>query len=104
MKAMIFLRRRQDLSREQFRDWWLKKHRPLAEALPGLKRHTFNWLDGDLYDAVVEQWFDNREAMMTAYDSDAGRAVVADSQAHVSWRKRALVEEFPFEVDAGARA
>ncbi len=98
VKAMIFLSRRPDLSREAFRDWWLGRHRALAEKLPGLKRHAFNLLADGPYDAVVEQWFETAEAMAASYDTEAGKAVVADSAVHISNRKRVIVEEFAFEI------
>jgi uncharacterized protein (TIGR02118 family) len=98
VKAMIFLARRPDLSREAFRDWWLGSHRALAEQLPGLRRHTFNLVDDGPYDAVVEQWFDSADTMAACYDTDAGKAVIADSAAHVANRRRVIVEEFAFDV------
>lgn len=100
VKAMIFLARRADLPREAFRDWWLGPHRALAERLPGLRRHAFNLLEGDPHDAVVEQWFDSEESMTACYETSAGKAVIADSAAHTSNRKRVVVEEFAFDVPA----
>jgi uncharacterized protein (TIGR02118 family) len=98
VKAMIFLARRPDLSREAFRDWWLGSHRTLAEMLPGLRRHAFNLLADGPYDAVVEQWFDTAQAMANCYDTDAGKAVVADSAAHTASRRRVVVDEIAFDV------
>lgn len=98
VKAMIFLKRRAGLSREAFRDWWLGTHRTLAEGLPGLRRHAFNLLEDGPYDAVVEQWFDTTGAMVACYDTDAGKAVIANSAAHTANRKRVVVEEFAFDV------
>jgi uncharacterized protein (TIGR02118 family) len=98
-KAVIFLTRRGDLSRDAFRSWWLGSHRKLAEDLPGLRRHTFNLLPEDApCDAVVEQWFDSREALEGAYQTPAGKRVAADSAAHVSARTRLVVEEFAFTL------
>ena len=96
VKAMIFLKRRDGLSLDEFRLWWLDVHRPLAEKLPGLRRHAFNLLADGPCDAVVEQWFDSEDAMRSSYDTAAGRAVFADSQAHVRDRERVLVEEHVF--------
>ena len=98
-KAVIFLTRRGGLSREDFRTWWLDSHRPLAEQLPGLRRHTLNLLpEGAPCDAVVEQWFETREALESAYQSAAGQAVAADSAAHISSRTRLVVEEHAFTL------
>lgn len=98
-KMMIFLRRRADLTPDAFARWWLETHRPLAERLPGLLRHTFNRLpDGAPYDAVVEQWFETADAAAAAYGCPAGEAVARDSAAHVSDRVRVAVEDHDFAL------
>lgn len=98
-KAMIFLTRHPGTTREAFCNWWLGEHRALAEKLPGLRHHTLNLLpEGSPYDAVVEQWFDSAEALETAYQCEAGRAVAADSSAHVSSRQRLAVSEHAFDL------
>ena len=98
-KAMIFLTRQPGTTREAFCRWWLGEHRALAEQLPGLRYHALNLLpEGAPYDAVVEQWFDSAEALETAYQSEAGRAVAADSSSHVSFRQRLAVSEHAFDV------
>lgn len=96
---MIFLTRREGVSREAFADWWLTQHRPLAERLPGLRSHAFNLLPGDgPVDAIVEQWFESPEALMACYDTDAGRAVVADSARFVGERRRVMVDDHNFQI------
>jgi uncharacterized protein (TIGR02118 family) len=100
-KMMIFLKRRADLSQASFARWWLDRHRPMAERLPGLRRHSFNLLpDGSPFDAVVEQWFDSLEAAETAYAGVTGGEVAADSLAHVSDRLRVGVEAHDFRLDS----
>lgn len=95
-KAMIFLTRREDLTPEAFRRWWLEEHRPLALGLPGLRRMVINLVDegpeGGI-DGISELWFDTREAFEAAYATEHGKAVAADSMAHVQSRVRYLVEE-----------
>ncbi len=95
-KAMIFLTRREDLSPEAFRRWWLEEHRPLALGLPGLRRMVINLVDecpdGGI-DGISELWFDSREAFVEAYATDHGKAVAADSMAHVQSRVRYFVTE-----------
>lgn len=100
-KAMIFLKRRPDMSAAAFHAWWLTDHRQLAERLPGLVRHSFNALpDGAPYDAVVEQWFETASLMNACYGSDAGRAVAADSSAHTLLRIRVVADAHDFEMPA----
>ena len=98
IKAVILLKRRDDMSLEDFSDWMLKEHVPLAVKLEGLKRYQVNIAtepDND-FDGVSELWFDSEAAMLAAYGSDHGKAVAADSMAHVKDRKRIVVQEHPF--------
>ncbi len=102
VKMMIFLKRGEGITREAFADWWLNRHRPLAEGLAGLRRHAFNLLpEGSPFDAVVEQWFETTADATGCYDTPEGRAVAADSQAQVSLRVRLAADEWTF-IPAGA--
>lgn len=95
-KAMILLKRRDDMSPAQFADWWLGAHAPLARALPGLRGARFNLVEGDgsgPVDGVSELWFDSREAFDAAYATEHGKRVAADSMANVSKRERLFVAE-----------
>ncbi|MBU6201702.1 MAG: EthD family reductase [Acidobacteria bacterium] len=95
-KAAILLFRREDATHEQFAQWWLGQHQPLARQLPGLRRAVFNVVqqpgEGDP-DGIAELWFDSREAFDAAYASEIGAQVVADSMANVSARRRLFVDE-----------
>jgi uncharacterized protein (TIGR02118 family) len=44
-------------------------------------------------DGIAELWFDSREAFDAAYATDEGKAVLADTLAHVAARVRLLVSE-----------
>jgi uncharacterized protein (TIGR02118 family) len=94
MKVMVGLVRRDDMSREDFRQWWLEEHAPLARTLPGVRRIRFNVLDeGAPFDGIAELWFDSAEAADAAYTTEIGKAVAADSIAHVASRVRMLADE-----------
>jgi len=100
---MIFLSRAERLDRQAFADWWLERHKPLAERLPGLQRHCFNLLpEGAPFDAVVEQWFADEAAAVACYDTPEGRAVAEDSAAHVRFRLRVEAVEQGFPIAPGA--
>jgi len=96
-KAIILLTRREDATHAAFRSWWLERHAPLARQLPGVRRLVFDLVDdeGALYDGISELWFDSRQAFESAYATEIGRAVAADSMANVSRRVRLFVEEHP---------
>ena len=62
----------------------------------GVRGATFNLVAGDgssAYDGISELWFDDQAAFEAAYATDHGRAVAADSMAHVSRRERLFVAE-----------
>lgn len=91
---MVGLVRREDMSREDFRRWWIDEHAPLARTLPGVRRIRFNVLDDDApFDGIAELWFDSAEDADAAYATDIGKAVAADSMAHVASRVRMLADE-----------
>jgi len=98
IKAVILLKRRDGMSLQDFSDWMLKEHVPMALKLDGLKRYQVNIArssDGP-YDGVAELWFDSEDAMLAAYASEHGKAVAADSLAHVKTRQRVVVVKFTF--------
>lgn len=93
-KAVILLRRRDDMTPEEFRQWWLHEHAPLAAQLPGVRRIVFNAAaDNDEVDGVSELWFDSEQAFVDAYATELGKQVAADSIAHVRSRTRLFVTE-----------
>lgn len=93
-KAVILLRRRDDMTPEQFRTWWLDEHAPLAAQLPGALRVVFNLCEpGGEVDGVSELWFDDEAAFTAAYAGELGQRVAADSIAHVAGRTRLFVTE-----------
>ena len=88
---MGLLRKRPDLSTDQFRRHWREVHGPLAAKLPGLRAYHQNHVvdktqlaidhargNWDL-DGISELWFDDRDSMVNAIASDAYKAVAADS-------------------------
>ncbi len=93
-KAIILLSRREDMSPEQFRTWWLHEHAPLAAQLPGVRRIVFNATDDtDDTDGISELWFDSQADFEAAYTTELGKSVAADSMAHVRSRTRLFVTE-----------
>jgi uncharacterized protein (TIGR02118 family) len=95
IKIVFCLRRRSDLSREQFQAYWLTRHAPLvrshADAL-GIRRYVQVHSIGDAisaavagprhspepFDGVAELWLDSLDALMTSGTSEAGRAAAAE--------------------------
>jgi len=92
IKLVFTLRRRPDMSREEFQRYWREQHAPLvarnAEAL-GIRRYVqTHACDTDLdetlagareseprfYDGVAELWWDSIEELIAAATSEAGEA------------------------------
>ena len=96
-KAVILLTRKDGMSKDEFRNWMLVQHSPLARQLPGLRKLVFNIVENDdvEYDGVSELWFDSREAFDGAYATEVGKGVAADSLANVRARIRLFTDEQP---------
>ena len=90
---------------EDFANWWLEVHAPMARTLPGLKQAVFNLnrnAEGEDYDGVSELWFESEADFTAAYASDIGQRVAADSIANVAKRERLLVESHMIFGDTNA--
>lgn len=102
-RTMTFLKRRSDLERAAFFDWWLNHHAPLVVKVPGLKRYIISLAavpQDDTFDGVAELWFDDAEALAQGFAGEAGKIARADGAAHTSRLERLHVDEYPF-VDTG---
>ena len=90
------------MTHDEFAQWWLGEHRPLAEQLPNLRRAIFNLVDYSSeepsVDGVSELWFDSKEDFEAAYASQIGIQTADDSIAHVSSRVRMFVTEAELTV------
>lgn len=95
-KAMIILKRRDDLEFEAFKSHWLGHHAALVRQLPNIRKAVFNFATdqgtGDV-DAVSELWFDSEQDFLDAYASETGRKVTEDALARVSRRERVMLSE-----------
>lgn len=83
LKFMVVVYRRKGFTRAQFRHHLEKIHGPLARQLPGLKRYRQNHVCKDPkrqpgWDAIVELYFDDWDAMEAAWASPQGAASDAD--------------------------
>ncbi len=93
-KAIILLKRKENMTHEEFEHWWITEHAPLARQLPKVRKICFNLAnDGGAYDGVSELWFDSKEDFENAYATDLGKSVAADSLAHLAARERLFVTE-----------
>jgi uncharacterized protein (TIGR02118 family) len=81
IKLVNLLVRADDLTHEEFAEYWYDEHVPLAKELPNAKKYATSLpLDPERseYDGVVELYFEDMGALKEAFDSDVGQAVMAD--------------------------
>ena len=91
IKLVFVIRRREELSHEEFHRYWLEEHGPLARRLLeslGARRYVqTHTLDTDLnarlaatrgttdaYDGLAEVWWDSLDALLAATGSEAGQS------------------------------
>jgi uncharacterized protein (TIGR02118 family) len=91
VKLVFILRRRAELSREEFQRYWLQQHAPLVRSLAdvlGIRRYVqLHTLPDEMhallrasrnapepFDGVAELWFDSLEAIGASVSTDDGRA------------------------------
>ena len=92
IKLVFTLRRREDMTREEFQTYWREQHAPLvrrhADALRIRRYVQVHARDTNLdeaiaglrgseprfYDGVAELWWDSLEELVAAFSSDAGQA------------------------------
>ena len=97
LKIISLLKRKEEISLEEFRTWALDEHPKLGMKLPGMRHYRMSVVLEDSpalpADAVSEMWFDDMGARNAAFGSDAGKAAAADAIAHCSSRTHLLTEE-----------
>ena len=81
IKLTILLKRRPDITRAQFSEYWLHAHAPKIVALPGAQQVVKSYiqqvamsdLPGGLpvadFDGMAELWFDDLQSAMTIMGS-----------------------------------
>jgi len=85
-KMVAFLKKRPELSVEQFQARWNSPHGKLGSAVPGARRYVQNhplptsYKNGRTprWDGVAEVWFENEDAMRSNADTPQYKAVLAD--------------------------
>jgi uncharacterized protein (TIGR02118 family) len=105
IKVIYFIRKRSDISGEQFRAHYEAVHVPLSRRLfPLMRRHARNYVlrnNGDpdgACDCITECWFDDWEALKAtnAAMTDEIRAIVTEDEARFmdrGYRRSMVVEE-----------
>ena len=97
LKVISLLKRKDDISLEDFRKWALEEHPSIGKKLPGIRHYRMSVVFEDNpdvpADAVSEFWFDDNEARIAAFATPQGKAAAEDAAAHCSNRVHLLTEE-----------
>lgn len=82
-KAVNLLVRRDDLSHDEFVEYWLEEHAPLAQSLPGVVKYTTS-LPADpartTYDGIAELSLAEGTSVGEVFESEAGKRLQADTE------------------------
>lgn len=108
LKRMSILRKRPDISAEEFQRQWFYLHDILVKRLPGISGYRQNLvLDGPrdaaghmMVDGMVELWFPDTETIEAAFRSDVGLTTMTHAKEFISEISTFLVE--PTEVSGVA--
>ena len=99
IKSIVFFKRKQGMSVEEFQRYWLEEHPKVVTKLPGHRRYVQShvtqsaYRDGrePVYDGVAEVWWDDWEVLRAAGRSDAWQAVAADEAKFIDPESRRLL-------------
>lgn len=98
INAITLLKRRQDLSADEFQHYWRNQHADVIATLPGIRRYVQSHPlleiypeDDPIYDGVAELWANDSQAFRDIGASDAYAAVQADEQNFLDRKANALV-------------
>jgi uncharacterized protein (TIGR02118 family) len=85
LKVCELVKRRPDLSLEEFRTHWSEVHGPIVSAIPGLRRYVQShplmggYKKGPLvYDGIAEVWVDDKAALRAMSETAEFAAAKAD--------------------------
>jgi hypothetical protein len=95
-KLLAGLKRRRDLTRSDFKTWWLDRHAPFVVAFPELRRYQVNLVeDGPetFVDGIAEVCFADLASLRRIMSRTDVKDVQQDSQVHTEARYRLFVEE-----------
>jgi hypothetical protein len=113
VKLVYCVRKRADMSNEDFRDYWLNRHGPLVRGLwesgsfPGMVRYVQSHTDHDAseavrasrgakppYDGITEVWMDpaqqGGDAATRAASAAAGKRLLEDEATFIDFANSAV--------------
>jgi uncharacterized protein (TIGR02118 family) len=103
VKVLALIKRKPELSRDEFLHHWEEQHAPLIRDLPGVRRyrqnhaikHHIEWP----YDGAAEVWFDSVGDVARAFEGPAADAMRVDEEKFVGEIVWFLVKEHEIELE-----
>jgi uncharacterized protein (TIGR02118 family) len=108
IKLIALLKRKPDITPEQFAQRWLYEHTRLSHKLPGLLRYRINIATAyqpagmnaePLYDGTAELWWESTEAMEASFNTAIGMEAGADGDSFTTIRLHIYTDEYDVPVD-----
>lgn len=104
LKMIALLKRRDDVTPEQFVQHWLEVHGPLARTVPQIRRYVQSHILSTSSrpdipdipveaDGIAELWFDDAAALEEAAGTEAMQRLLADGATFIGEIKTFLVSE-----------
>ncbi|MEZ4768616.1 MAG: EthD family reductase [Caldilineales bacterium] len=96
VRVFSLMKRREDMSLEEFRHWAFNEHPELGKKIPGMRRYHMSCVledAGTPFDVVSEFWFDDLEALQAGFATPEGKAAGGDAAPHCSHRVRLVTED-----------
>ena len=106
VKIIALIKRKPEMSREEFLRYWQGTHASYIRALPGIKRyqqnhvrdHGLHWL----WDGAAEVWFDSVADVAKAFEGPAADAMRQDEANFIEEMEWILVDEHDIPLEEGA--
>lgn len=81
-KVVNLLVRSEEMTHEEFADYWLDEHAPMAEGLPGVTQYSTS-LPADpskaAYDGIAELYLEDDTTVGDVFGTEAGQAIQEDT-------------------------
>ncbi|MHB9287974.1 EthD family reductase [Halobacteriales archaeon Cl-PHB] len=81
LRIVALVEKRDDLSREEFEEYWYETHVPLVTEIPQLRRYTTGIPlkpEEAPYDGIAQLFFDSTADIRAAFETEAGKRVLED--------------------------
>lgn len=86
-KLVNLLVRKAELSHNEFREYWLNEHAPLAEELSGVRKYATS-VPADPskspYDGIAELYLEEGVSVSDVFSSEAGSRLQADAETFLN--------------------